>query len=606
MPNARRLAVALSMALLATAATPLAAQEVSDSFFETVDVEVVNVEVFVTDRKGEPVAGLTAEDFEIEHDGKPVQVSNFYAASTSLEVDEASAVERLEEAPRDFQTEVAPLEQRLNLVIFLDNRNLDPKNRNRVIDALRGSLFFNIKPEDRVTVVAYDGSLSVRQGLTGDADKLAAVLDEMAARGATGVFSKIDRVAILRELQQTDLEADVSQLNPTTVGFSGGAGPDYGGILQQIRAYTRSEFERISSTVAAMAGFVDTLAGMPGRKALVYVSDGLSLRPGEALYQAFDNKTGGQFGNLGTEAREYDATQLLEELAKVANASRVTFYSVLAAGASSRGLTMAERSAFVNVNNTTATFGDVWNEGLDELERANFRSSMQILAEATGGLATLSTRNFGNALRRVQKDLGTFYSLGYEAPSGSEKGKDYRVKVKVKRDGLEVRHRETFRIRSNDEEMQVRTRSALLFEEPENPLGVRVEFGPPKEDEDNRFLVPVIVKFPLSKIVLAPGEKTHDGKVSIYVGAREVDGGGLSPVQKLPAPVSIPNDKVMTALGQVAGYRMMLHLRPGEHSVAISVRDEVAQVESTAVVSFDAEEVSQRLAAKASDAATNG
>ncbi|MEO1084333.1 MAG: VWA domain-containing protein, partial [Acidobacteriota bacterium] len=332
----------MAIAALGPAAS---AQDVGNSFFETVEVEVVNVEVFVTDRKGEPVSGLQKEDFEITHDGEPVEITNFYAASSALAADEASAVERLDEAAVDAPSiDVEPIEQRLNLVIFLDNRNLDAKNRNRVIEALRGSLFFTLKPEDRVTIAAYDGTLAVRQGLTGDANQLAEVLDEMAARGATGVFSKLDRIAILRELQQTDLEEDVTAAGGSQFGFSGGAGADYDSILQQIRAYTQGEFERIASTVEAMAGFVDTLAGLQGRKALIYVSDGLSLRPGEALYQAFAAKAPANLGRFELEAREYDASPLLERLAKVANASRVTFYSVLAAGASSRGLSGAERT----------------------------------------------------------------------------------------------------------------------------------------------------------------------------------------------------------------------------------------------------------------------
>ncbi|MEM1180165.1 MAG: VWA domain-containing protein [Acidobacteriota bacterium] len=585
--------VVLLLVTLAALSGPSAVRSSDSSFFESVDVEVVNVEVFVTDRRGEPVSGLTAEDFEITQGGESMEITNFYAASAALGIDEASAVPRLSTAERRIQTDVRPVDQRLNLVIFLDNRNIDPKNRNRVIKALRGSLLSGLNPEDRVTIVAYDGSLAVRQGLTGDPERLVEVLDDMADRGATGVFSRMDRIAILRDLQLTDLEAEAGGLSRPSVGFSGVAGADEGDILQQIRSYTRGEYLRIASTVQAMAQFVDTLAGLDGRKALVYVSDGLSLRPGEALYQAYARKAGA-FSGFEAEAREYDATQLIEQLAKVANSSRVTFYSVLAAGASSRGPTLAERTALVDVG--ASGFGSVWDEGLDELERANFRSSMQILAAATGGLATASTRNFGKALLRIQKDLGTFYSLGYAAPEGGQEGEDFRVKVRVKRDGLEVRHRETFRIRSQDQVMQARTRSALLFEDPKNPLGVRVEFGPPQEEDDDVYRVPILVKFPLSQIVLVPGEGTHDGKVSIYVGAREVEGGGLSPVQKLPAPIRIPEDRLEQALGQVAGYRMMLQLRPGEHTVAVSVRDDVAQVESTSVVEFDAGEAAQKLA----------
>ncbi len=42
-----------------------------------VETTVVNIDVVVTDRKGNPVVGLKAEDFEIRHDRKPVTITNF-------------------------------------------------------------------------------------------------------------------------------------------------------------------------------------------------------------------------------------------------------------------------------------------------------------------------------------------------------------------------------------------------------------------------------------------------------------------------------------------------------------------------------------------------
>jgi hypothetical protein len=56
----------------------------------------------------------------------------------------------------------------------------------------------------------------------------------------------------------------------------------------------------------------------------------------------------------------------------------------------------------------------------------------------------------------------------------------------------------------------------------------------------------------------------------------------------MPAPIHIPNDKLLTALGQVAGYRMMLLIGPGEHQVAVTVRDELAQTESSTLVRYEA------------------
>ena len=47
-------------------------------FVERIDVNIVNVEVFVTDSQGRHVFGLTKDDFEITEDGRPVEITNFF------------------------------------------------------------------------------------------------------------------------------------------------------------------------------------------------------------------------------------------------------------------------------------------------------------------------------------------------------------------------------------------------------------------------------------------------------------------------------------------------------------------------------------------------
>ncbi len=43
----------------------------------SVELNLFNLDVVVTDPEGRPVHGLTARDFEVRHDGKAVAISNF-------------------------------------------------------------------------------------------------------------------------------------------------------------------------------------------------------------------------------------------------------------------------------------------------------------------------------------------------------------------------------------------------------------------------------------------------------------------------------------------------------------------------------------------------
>ena len=582
----------LVLGLLGLSGAPLTAQEPADpstDFFETIEVEIVNVEVYVTDKDGQPVRGLTPDEFEVFEDGDKVEVVNFYAAeggqpTARVAADATSAEAASEPAP------IKPPDQRLNLILFIDNLNVSPQGRNRVLEALRGSLFFQLKPDDRVLLVSYDGSLQIRQSLTNDPDTLATVLDEMVVGSAQGVHAGFERSAILRELQQADLDLD------TEASFGPGANRPAGenldglaqNLLSSIRTYSQIRFRQVVETIQTLERFAETLAGLEGRKALVYVSDGLSLRPGEALYEAWENRFReilpdlGGFTDIRTEARDTDATALFEQLGRVANANQVTFHTILASGDRNPARSLAERRAIVGINATD--LGQVWNDRLESIERSNTRGSLQILASATGGVSTFQTNNIGSALQRLKRDLDTYYSLGY-VPNHDD-NESHRIQVRVSRPGVQVRHRESYQNKTADERMTGEALSALFFDGGSNPLGVRVGFGEGQRNEKGQFLVPVLVKFPIAKVLLLPQEHFHEGRVSIFVGAR--DGRGrTSPIQKMPAPIRIPNDQLLTALGQVAGYRMTLLLEDGEHSVVVGVRDELANVSSTTTMAHD-------------------
>ena len=52
-------------------------EDIGGAFIDTLDVQAVNVEVVVTDRRGDRVTGLAASDFRLLVDGEPVSLDYF-------------------------------------------------------------------------------------------------------------------------------------------------------------------------------------------------------------------------------------------------------------------------------------------------------------------------------------------------------------------------------------------------------------------------------------------------------------------------------------------------------------------------------------------------
>ena len=139
-------------ALTLLAALPAVAQDdtLPELFADVMDVRVVNVEVVVTDRKGNRIHGLEAEDFELRVDGEPVPVDYFAEVEdgytlTSSDDDDGSVPSLAPDEPAGT-----------NYLIFIDDLFAIEQRRNRVLRRLEQDLAL-LQPTDRAAVVAFDG-----------------------------------------------------------------------------------------------------------------------------------------------------------------------------------------------------------------------------------------------------------------------------------------------------------------------------------------------------------------------------------------------------------------------------------------------------------------
>ncbi|HEX5759858.1 MAG TPA: VWA domain-containing protein [Thermoanaerobaculia bacterium] len=545
---------ALSVLLLSGAAllaqrpgagTPPAGEEL---FADIVSVNVVNVDVFVTDKKGNSITGLTKDDFQIFEDKKPMAVTNFYAieggkptAASDPPPAQAPAAPAAAAVPEPVSED-----QRLRLVVYIDNFNLNPFNRNRVMRELRTFLNQKLSREDRVMLVTYDRSLKVRRTFTSDPALIAAALGDLETVSGHAVHHESERRDALTRIEESQSPAQA---------------------MQFARSYAESIFNDLNFTIDALKTQVDMLAGMPGRKAVLYISDGLPMTAGQELFYAVEQKFGQTGGASLTESFRFDASRRFRELTSQANANRITFYTIDAGGLRTYGSISAEHGG-----------GAGQSVFLDQITMSNLQSPLQYMAETTGGQAVINANNVLPHLEKIARDFQTYYSLGY-SPAHLGDGRYHTIEVKVKRKGIVVRHREGYRDKSPEAQMADGTLAALNFPYEENPLAIEVTFDRASRKDDGHYLLPVQVKIPLAKLLLIPREQSHEGAVRLYFAVMDSEG-GTSDVQQARVPIRIPNAEVANARGKHYTYSITLLMRGGDHRVAVGAHDDVGSERS--------------------------
>ncbi|MEO1365709.1 MAG: VWA domain-containing protein [Acidobacteriota bacterium] len=541
------LTTAACVGLLAAFAAGVGAQDqesgtAGETFFESVQTSLVNVDVYVTDRDGNPITDLGPSDFELYEDDDPVEITNFFAVKGGR-----PAMERLEVLPQGEtrfipqEIDELPVDQRLHLIVYVDNFNLFPASRNRTLARLRNFLSGSMNRDDRVMVVSYDRSLHLRQTFTADMSAVADALIEL--EGLSGIASQ-------REQERQQALQEISAANSDFQALSAA------------RIYAESVMAEMTVGLRGMSRQLELLSGLTGRKALIYVSDGIPQKVGEDLFYYIDERFPRSRARI--ESSNYDLSHRYENLISQANSADVTLYSLDA-----RGL-QVNSSVRADFAGTTEGGG---LQFVDTYNNANLREPMHKLADDTGGQAVMGTNNIEGGLGEFLKDFRNYYSLGFQ-PAHFGSGRYYDLEVKVKRDGAKVRYRQGYRDKTIGARMADSTLSSLIYGAAGNPLEVDVGFGSSRKDGKSS-LVPVEVKIPLGKLALVPQSGHYLGRVKVAVAVMDGEG-GLSPVeQQPPHTIQIPEAEIDVAKTKDFVYEVVLAMRPGLSRVAVTVRDEL-------------------------------
>jgi VWFA-related protein len=377
----------MRLLLVATLLIPLAAPaQTEDTFGESIDVRVVNVEAVVTDRKGERVSGLTAGDFRLLVDGVEVPIDYFTEVADGVALPAPQSADAGVPAPAP----AGPVGR--SLLVFIDESLSIAAQRDIVLQEIERDLD-RLGPEDRMAVVAFDGGRLHRLAdWTGDRKALAGAFAEARRRPAQGILTLAERRSALGDQQlgqDDDFDFYSSEFRPYD-SF------EYPDVQPQ-------QYSRLVRVVEAAAAALRSFSLPPGRKAMLLLSGGWPVtRPAVRLVQ--------------------DANRL-----------GYTLYPVDVPGidiAQTVGDATAERPTAGPVRVLTSSW-----------ELASHRT-LHLLAEATGGREALNSNRLA-ALERAEEDTRSYYLLGL-SPAWKADDRDHRIELEVRRPGLDVRARHGF------------------------------------------------------------------------------------------------------------------------------------------------------------------
>jgi VWFA-related protein len=389
---------------------------------------MVLVDAVVTDKQGKAVAGLHADDFVVEENGKPQKI-----ASLTTPADSAAAAPALPPGiysnKPQYRSTGAPIT--LMLLDALNTPFTDQAYARRQMLAFVKEQF---KPADRMAVFTLTGSLNVLQDFTGDPQILYTALQSYKPQ--TQQFASTAQSTTSASNASTTGNA-VSSLDPSTgpltdnspsATFRGGSAAaaisNAQAALQAFEGaqvgYAKDQYAIL--TLNALNSIARILGGLPGRKNLIWVTGDLpfSLIPEdrnmsqeeiEDAQAGINTRRVGQHaaGNMAETFRQSHAQEIRETSARLASA-QVAVYPVDA-----RGLTISTDS--------------------------DSQETMREMARETGGRAYVNQNEIKVGVERAFADESAAYTIGYYPDNKKIDGKYHSIKVKVKKDGVEVHNR---------------------------------------------------------------------------------------------------------------------------------------------------------------------
>jgi VWFA-related protein len=552
------LSVPATLALLlgSTTAMGRAAPPAQAPAFPT-RTELVLVDALVFDAHGNPVPGLTADDFVLREDGVAQSIQRFETATLPESAPAPPATTFVSTNARP-QGEHRPAPR--TFVIVFDDAQLSPATGKRAREAIATFLEKGLRDDDLVTIVSTatgtwwsarlgEGRkdlLAVLHGLEGrrqvdhsgsyisDYEAMRLYLNRDEQIGALVVRRFYDNGVILdppnQEAAQAAQELQLGEGHPLV-------------RAKAAEAYAQ-EKARNEASLRTLVRIGDALAGGEGRKSVLLVSDGF----------VYDSTLPGFQSVVRAMSRANAAVYFLD----------------------ARGLPGTAEHASAEVGRATQETDVLSFMAQTERETEGSES----VAADTGGFSFRNPNNLAGGMEKIEQEQRSYYLIGYSSTNTRRDGKFRSIQLEVKRPGLTVRARKGYYAPSAEEpappepgETDPRVREAL--DSPYQVGGIPIRMasyvlGPAGSDRAGVLIV--AEADPQALGPEEPGKKVQ-ATLDSYLLVAARDGGLRVPVEKKMSLEMSPEVRARLRRTWVPIFRD-LQLPAGTYQARFVLRDE--------------------------------
>jgi VWFA-related protein len=540
----------VSTAICATAAQqPPSAppQSAAAPYVESFDVEIHNIDVVVTDRRGQPVAGLTQADFEVLEDKVMQPISNFSEFRA-----EGAALS----ASSDTSSPAADnVTQSRKFVFIIDDLSLHPQTREKLGEELASFINTMMRNGDEAMIVRPESrnENQIRLRFTANKAAVLAAIDEIiAVESRTHVDRAVDQ-EVLRS--RSDLDIDGTSVRNAMTSM-----------------YAADVARRVQKTLAHLSSIVNALAEVPGKKSIIMMTESLPAITGRDLYPLVSNFGATDCTGLEMDCGVVDLRPVVRDIAEEASSNGITIYAFQPEynlALSAPGLGAESRSRFTPRQDRAARYF--------QRTVADTQETFEILTERTGGAWDRGHANVDNLLDRIERDHEAYYSIGYR-PTSAVANRTRHIHVRIKgRPELRVRTRQDVIRKTPVQEMNDLVVASLMYPKKVDELSIEATAGDAKGTRGT-YLVPVAV---------LPDGQNYRGSFTVHYAAQS-DRGDFSSGVSQEQVVVIPAADIETAREKTWTHTSQVRVPKGRVSIAVGVLDPVSRLSSFKTLEVDA------------------